>query len=701
MIPCTPRPESNVNIRQPLSIAAALLLSAAGSAVTQDLPQDAPNPRVVLTNVPNTAFGNMGLAFLSDGRMVLLSNGSVALGSQSELGGGDIQSWSATKDYAVWLVSGLSARGDLSGVTATKILDQLTGPPPGVVVVNDTVYVMDRTAFYRINSLNPTGGISKSQNATRLIDVPALDSNFSWNRGPSGHQWMFTPQYHNGRFYAAYSGSIRRPATSGAPPTNTVTGAILSWARDTVVAPYSSTPSPTNNRGYRREAGGLRSPNGMGTNGSYMLHTDNQGSFNPGNAVRLFKPGQPLMTYGHRQCTNDNRGGASVADCRPDQNNTSMPANTLRNWAEDLPYMPPVIWIPFAPFRSTSQPGYMASGPYKGQWLLGDVNGHGVLRLDVEDVDGAGHYQASAMLFSGGALNKFGITGSGQRAYRAINRIQASPDSALYIGSIYRRDGNWSAGETAPVLRVTFKDTSLFEIMALRSSKSTAGDANGIVIEFSEPVDPATLTPAAISLTQYNYSMGAAYGCNGTVCQSKTPQVQSVSFSNNNMRVFVGIATPDTSIGASHFGTYGVGNNTTGVWGGAGNQDRTLRVTLGNTVRSAAGAPLFYNIAWLGWNFQSPRTFDPAAVAVTPAARADLNRLADAITVRPSGATLEVSIGLEGQTTVSLYSLNGVLKSRQSGATGSFRFETGSLGRGLHVLHVKRGDAVVSRRITL
>lgn len=700
MIPCTPRPESNVNIRQPLSIAAAFLLAAAGSAATQDLPQDLPNPRVVLTNVPNTDFGHMGIDFLSDGRMVLLSNGSVALGGQGDLGGGDIQPWSTAKDYSVWLISGLSATGDLNGVTATKILDQLTGPPPGVVVVNDTVYVMDRTAFYRINSLNPTGGISKSQNATRLIDVPALDSNFSWNRGPSGHQWMFTPQYHNGRFYAAYSGSIRRPATSGAPPTNTVTGAILSWARDTVVAPYSSTPSPTNNRGYRREAGGLRSPNGMGTNGSYMLHTDNQGSFNPGNAVRLFKPGQPLMTYGHRQCTNDNRGGASVADCNPQQSG-SMPANTLRNWAEDLPYMPPVIWIPFSPFRSTSQPGYMDHGPYKGQWLLGDVNGHGVLRLDVEDVDGAGHYQASAMLFSGGALNKFGITGSGQRAHRAINRIHTSPDSAIYIGSIYRRDGNWSAGETAPVLRATFKDTSLFEIMALRSSKNASGDANGVIIEFSEPVDPATLTTSSISLTQYNYSLGANYGCNGTLCQTKTPVVQGVTFSNNNTRVFVAIATPDTSIGASHFGTYGTGNNPVGVWGGAGNQDRTLRVTLANTVRSTGGAPLFYNIAWLGWNFQSPRTFDPAAVAVTPAARADLNRLANAITVRPSGATLDVTIGLEGPATVSLYSLDGALKGRQSGATGSFRFETGSFSRGLHVLHVKQGAAVVSRRITL
>lgn len=673
----------------------------AAGVTAQVLPTGLPNPRVVMTNVPNTNFGHMGIDFLSDGRMVVLSNGSVPLSAQSDLGGGDIQPWSSTKDFSVWIVSGVSAKGDLSNVTATKILDQLTGPPPGVVVVNDTVYVMDRTAFYRINSLNPTGSISKAVNATRLIDVPGLDSNFVWNRGPSGHQWMFTPQYHNGRFYAAYSGSIRRPAASGAPPTNTVTGGVLSWKRDTVVAPYSATASPTNNLGYRREAGGLRSPNGMGTNGSYMLHSDNQGSFHPGNAVRIYKPGQPLMTYSHRQCTANNLGGGPASDCNTTQTNSIAAANTFRGWAEDLPYMPPVIWIPSTPYKSTSQPGYMGFGPYKGQWLLGDVNGVGIMRLQVEDVDGAGRYQASAMLFSGSAINTFGITGSGNRANRAINRIQSSRDSAVYIGSIYRIDGNWSAGDPAPVLRVTFKDTSVFEILAMRSSKNATGTQNGVVIDFTEPVDPATITTAAISLVQYNYSMGAAYGCNSTVCQTKTPTVAGVSFSNDNRRVFVAINTPDTSIGAAHFGTYGVGNNTTGVWGGAGKQDRTLRLTLGTGVRSASGASLYYGTAWLGWNFQSNQNFDAAATSVTPQARADIDLLAAAITTRKAAGALEVMVSTSGRATVEIYSLTGELKAVQSGASGAFRFETRAFDRGLHVLRVTQGAAVVSRRIAL
>lgn len=685
---------------------AALLALSATLATAQNFPNGSLNPRIVLTNVPNTGFGVMGLDFLSDGRMVLLSNGSVSLSAEADLGGGDIQEPSAQRDFAVYLVSGLSATGDLSNVTATKILDQLTGPPPGVVVVNDTVYVMDRTAFYRINSLNPTGGISKAQNATRLIDVPGLDSDFVWNRGPSGHQWMFTPQYHDGRFYAAYSGSIRRPATSGAPPTNTVTGAILSWARDTVVEPNLPVASPNNNRGYRREAGGLRSPNGMATNGRYMLHTDNQGSFNPGNAVRIYTPGQPLMTYGHRQATLANRGSASLSDLNPTQSSSQAAANTVRNWAEDLPYMPPVIWIPFEPFRSISQPVYMHDGPYKGQWLLGDVNGVGVGRLLLDDVDSSGRYQASFTLFSGGALNSFGITGSGMQLYRAINRMTTSPDGAIYIGSIYRRNGNWTAGPTAPVLRMTFRDTSLFEILTVRSRKSADGTANGVEVFFSEPLDPATVSTSSFTLTQYNYSFSARYGCSATECQTKTPQVTGVTLSDDRRKAFIAIATPDTSIGAAHFGTWGQGNNTTGVWTGPGKQDRTLRVTVNSAVRSASGSSLFYNIAWLGWHFQANTRFNPASTDTYPPLALDRPKtpaqaLAGALTIRKLPGAVEIRVDRTGPVTVTLHAVDGTLRRTLSSPNGILRIDTRDLARGIHVLRVRQADAVHARALML
>jgi hypothetical protein len=662
--------------------ATMLLLLAAIGANAQNFPATA-NPKIVTTAVPNTSFSpSMGLAFLSDGRMIFLgaSVNTVQPPGSGAMGQGYITPADGTN--ALYIVSGLSATGSLTGATATKILDQLTGPPPGVVVVNDTVYVQDRTAFYRVNSLNPTGGTSKAQNATRIINAPTLDSNFVWLRGESGHQYVFAPQYHNGRFYGAYSGSIKTGGHSDAPPTSTYSGALLSWAKDSIA------PTSPPNAGFTRAAGGLRSPNGMGTNGEYMLYADNQGSFNPGNPIHLFKPGQPLVTYGTRQSTVANAGGASSA-------NTT---NTKRGWAEDLPYQPPVIWIPYSPFASTSQPLYLGHGPYKGHWIVGDVNASGMGRLFVENVDNSGSYQASFHLFTGSSINSVGSTEG-----KAINRMAVSPDSAVYIGTVLRI-GNWPAGAAGPVIRMTFRDTSIFEILALRSRKSAAGDANGVEIFFSQPVNPATITPANFTLLQYNYSLGANYGCNTILCQQKTPTVTAVSLSNDNRKAFLTIATPDTSIGAAHFGTIGVGNNPLSVWGGPGKQDRTLRVTVNSAVRSAGDATLLYNMAWMGWHFQSAASFDPANTDVTPTSiqglKPEVAWLASSVRVQTLPGVLNVTVDRPGRATVSLYAMNGALKAELSG-TGGFRFDTRTFSRGLHVLRVKQGGTVYSRALML
>jgi hypothetical protein len=666
---------------------AALLLLTAAGVHSQSFPPTV-NPRLVATPVPNSAHGYLGMDFLSDGRMVVLSNGNTTI-TNSDFGGGDVVA--ARAATAVYIVSGLSATGSLSNVTFTKILDQLTGPPPGVVVVNDTVYVQDRTAFYRINSLNPTGGTSKAQNATRIISVPGNDSTFTWNRGPTGHQWIFTPVYQNGRFYGAYSGSIRRPATSGAPPTSTYSGSILSWSKDSI---YPETPV---NQGFRKEAGGIRSPNGLGGNGVYMLHTDNQGSFTPGNPIRLFKPGQPLITYGHRQSTAANASGASAADLNPQQS-SSAPANAIRNWAEDLPYQPPVIHIPTPTFASTSQPVYLKHGPYKGQWAVGDVNAGGVGRLYVDDVDSTGKYQASFTLFTG--ANIFTTSES-----KAVNRMAWSPDSALYIGTLYRI-GNWPGGEPSPAMRVTFKDTALLEIMAMRSRKSVSGDTNGVEIVFSEPINPATVSASSFTLSQLNYSLGAPYGCNSNVCQTKTPTVTNVSFSNDNRRVFVAIATPDTSIGAAHIGTLGTGNNPLGMWGGPGKQDRTLKVTINTAVKSATGGSLYYNVAWLGWFYQANKRFNLVAdglnTSVAPSRQDAIDGLRSAVSFHASAGQFEVRVDMQGEFSVSIYGMNGALKEVRSGSAGAFRFDTRSYGRGLHVVRVKqKGGASYSRPLML
>jgi hypothetical protein len=80
--------------------------------------------------------------------------------------------------------------------------------------------------------------------------------------------------------------------------------------------------------------------------------------------------------------------------------------------------------------------------------------------------------------------------------------------------------------------------------------------------------------------------------------------------------------------------------------------------------------------------------------------RPETGRLASAITVRSHGGVLNVSVGLPGRATVSLYGLNGALKAELGGA-GTFNLDTRSLGHGLHVLRVRHGGTVHSRTLML
>ena len=668
-----------------LRSASALLILTA--VIHAQFPTTA-NPKIVTAALPapssiqsGQGIPNMGLAFLSDGRMVVLSSAINTSPGNGAMGQGYVEP--ADGNNAIYLVSGLSRAGSLTGATFTKILDSMTGPPPGVLVVNDTIYVADRDGFYRVNSLTPAK-TARSQNATRIINVPTLDSTFTWNRGPTGHQWIFTPVYYKGRFYSQYSGCIIPGGTSNAPPTSTLAGSILSWSKDTILPLVPVDPKKPN-AGYTREAGGVRSPNGFSSNGEYMVGTDNQGSFNPGNPIRMYKPGQPLVTYGTRQSTTTNAGGATGI------------TNTLRNWAEDLPYQPPLIWVPYGPpNNSLTQPLYLTFGPYQGDWIMGDATDAGMGRLHVDNVDNSGNYQGSYHLFAGTSINSTGATET-----KAINRMAISPDSAIYVGTLLH-PGNWPSGNPGPIFRITFRDTATFEILALRSRKSADGTVNGVEVFFSQPVNPSTVTTANFALLQSDYMLGANYGCNTTLCSTRTPQVTSVALSNDNRKVFVGISTPDTSIGAAHIGTLGVGNLPRGVWGAAGAQDRTLQVTVNNNVKSATGASMFYNVAWMGWFYQAQTRFDPAntdvTVSISKNIRPEAAKLASSLTIRSIAGVLNVDLDLPGQATVALYSVNGTLEEELTG-TGSFRFNTPL--RGLHILRVKQGSAVYSRPVML
>ena len=331
----------------------------------------------------------------------------------------------------------------------------------------------------------------------------------TWNVSKWWHQYVFTPIYHQGFFYAPYSGSIRQGGLSDVPATSVKSGAFLKWnmagALETV-------------------AGGLRSPNGLniGPKGE-MVVTDNQGGWFPSSTFSLIKPGR---FYGHR--------------------------NTTPNFAEGLPYQPPIVWLPHGDVRrSPSQPVCIPAGLHQGDWLMGDAFHPGLVRVDVDTVQG--EYQGAVFWFS---------RGMGEAA---INRLAWGPDGALYIGTI-EHIGSLPLGGTTPMYKLTPKaGGKAFEMNSVRLL------ADGFQIEFSEPVDKATVTSGAVSLGQWKYVRKQGYGEGRVDDPAGTLSVTSTAVSDDGRRIHVKVNKVTT--------------------------DRVVYIKL-TGIKSAAGAVPFDNETW-------------------------------------------------------------------------------------------------------
>jgi hypothetical protein len=402
-------------------------------------------------------YRTMGIDFLADGRMVLVTAGV--------MGGGEVPNPDANS--CVFIVSGAATGG---AIQVNKIASGFR-QPSGVNVVNDKIFVTDRDAFYSIP--DNAGGGDVANNKTKIMN---------WPMGAKWHQWIFTPIYSGGKFYAPYSGSIRVGGPSDVEASSEYSGAFLRWDPD--------------GSNIEKWAGGLRSPNGAGMNDAgEMFVMDNQGSWLPGCTFMHMKQNR---FYGHRQ---------------------SPPK--APNWAEKLTYQPPAVWIPYPSLvvgASTAQPIYVNKGPFAGQWFAGDANGPGLTRYAVEKING--DYQGAVFRLTNGT----GTSG--------INRLKWGPDGALYMGSM-EKYGNWPGNGLMPFYKMTPKAGSAFEMLAVHSYK------DGMEIEFTEPVNRTGLAPANFAVSQWKYSRTAEYGC----CKDATENrpVSAVQVSDDGKRVFLQI----------------------------------------------------------------------------------------------------------------------------------------------------------------
>lgn len=585
------------------SLSLCILFLSGHAAAQAPWPQDTRNPGLAIDTVPMPAnYMTMGLDFLPDGRLALATAGIA--------GGGNIPVPDANS--AIWIVGGLTGR--MAGLTVKKVAD-MWKQPAGVTVVDGKVYVSDRDGFYAVNDIaNPA---NLAANRTRIVSWPTPDAGLKWGwAGEQWHQWVMTPAYHNGRFYGPYGGSIQPGGRSATPPTSSHSGAFLSWA-------------PDGAGGVTKIAGGLRVPNGMakGPEGQFFV-SDNQGSWLPACTFALMKPGK---FYGHRQTPQTKNDSGQVIG-------TNAP-----NWAEPLPYEPPVAWLVDGVHQSVSQPLYLTKGPYAGDFVIGDDNSPGLSRISL-DKAAEGKYNSSLLFFTGG----FGSS--------AINRLaEHTTEDALVVGT-FLAQGDWPSGAAKPIFRVSFANGSqAFEIRGMHSR------AGGVEIRFSQPIDPATAPASAFALSQWHYTRTDGYGC--CIDQKVTPAVTAVQVSDDKRRVYLAVN------------------------GGGAATDRVLKV-VANGVKSAAGAALFHGTGYFTHNYQGTQAFEPGSVAVRPLRAAeDWGRQVRRV---PFAGGLRVLVGLSGGYTVSVRSLNGSLvESRTAIGPADFGFRSGG-APSLRVLTVDR-----------
>lgn len=235
----------------------------------------------------------------------------------------------------------------------------------------------------------------------------------------------------------------------------------------------------------RREARGLRTPNGMGrgVDGELFL-LDNQGSWRPASRMDHVhlraSADEPLPFYGHQE----RRGGTERAEA-------------------------PVAWFPHGEIgNSPSEPVLVADGPHRGQMYVGDVTYGGVQRVQLERIagaDGVARYQGCVFPMS-------------QGIEAGVNRMAWCPeDGALYLGGV-GSNGNWNhQGHTYGLERLVpawprthgpdAARAAAFELLRVQATPT------GFLLTFSAPVQESLLSdPARYEVASWRYEPTEKYG---------------------------------------------------------------------------------------------------------------------------------------------------------------------------------------------
>ena len=235
---------------------------------------------------------------------------------------------------------------------------------------------------------------------------------------------------------------------------------------------------------------GIRSPGGIATNHlGDMFYTDNQGPWNGTCWLKHLKPGGFVGNpTGNKWYTLASNLGPRPAD--PKSN-----SRIATEWKKMKEFVPPAVGFPYGKMgQSASGIANDGSagkfGPFRNQLFVGDQTWSTVMRVCLEQVDGV--YQGACLPFREGLA-------SGSLS------LEQAPDGSLFVGG---SDRGWGArgGKPFALQRLVWTGKTPFEILEIHSQPT------GFVLTFTEPVDPASATPEAITAENFTYLYRADYG---------------------------------------------------------------------------------------------------------------------------------------------------------------------------------------------
>ena len=333
--------------------------------------------------------------------------------------------------------------------------------PTGVRVVDGKAYVLDnRDGLFR---LDPIAGKTDTASLTLITDKGVKGTDRKWAAA-----FGYNPK--DGFFYLGI-GVFMVPGGDDGTPQPDNRGTIVKVSKD------GSTFQPI--------VGGLRQPNGMTFDSHGELFTsDNQGSWLPAGKVLW---GKPNTFYGH-------------------------PDTPL----DSLPVTPPPLWIPYGELsNSPSEMMEFPSGPYAGQFLMGEVTDRLLMRVGLEMVGGA--WQGCIFKHSWGFPS-------------GPNRLLMAKDGSIILGSAGGTGGWVSSDQYWDLQRLVPTGKVPFEMLMIRSR-----GPNAMEVEFTQPVQASTITAAAFKLSQWDYTPTSAYG--GPKTNVSTPTVSAAVLSADGKKV--------------------------------------------------------------------------------------------------------------------------------------------------------------------